>query len=478
VKRTIDYIINIGAYAHLAEYQRRKVRLTNSIMLALLAITLVIEVMEWVLGQTHDYPLMRGLVVAIPCFILNRYGHHLVARWLLSVCPTALSANSVAYVTPASLPIPIGIPLILSFTILPTVLFDAREWKHMSAALLLNAAVFLGFHHYRAYFEADEINFDPVGSTKFIITRHIIDGLSVATLFICLSRLVWINYKAENRISHILESTEEQNEELKQSLSIINDQAEHITAGIEYARKLKNALLPHDNLLARFPPDSFVYYQPREVVGGDFFWLHEAKDGYYLAVADCTGHGVPGAMLAALGLSLINQEVAVKQQTNPAKILESLHLDIQEALSQDEQYATAHDGMDIALVHLDLAQKKLTYSGANRPLWLVSKGKVQEIKPTKRGLGGKFLQDVEFELHSFSFKGYSALYLFTDGITDQLSSLDGKKFTQAGLQKLIEEQLQGKPAAVQLNLLEQHIRTWKGTYAQQDDMLLMGISLV
>jgi serine phosphatase RsbU (regulator of sigma subunit) len=254
-----------------------------------------------------------------------------------------------------------------------------------------------------------------------------------------------------------------------------------ITDSIQYASRIQGALLPDLSALQTTDISAALHYLPRDVVGGDFYWF--ARQGYQvvIAVADCTGHGVPGAFMSVLGTSLLKQLVADRGLTQPAEILTRLDAEMRLALKQDGRDLTALDGMDIGILTLvpDLGQG--LYAGANRPLLLQRGTEWVEYKGTRRHVGGRQVSDVPYATEALLLQPDDRLYLLTDGITDQLGGPEatgpGRKWGWARL----KEQLAAHPLPsndpAHLASLQQALRSWQGARPQLDDQLLLAVKV-
>lgn len=256
------------------------------------------------------------------------------------------------------------------------------------------------------------------------------------------------------------------------------DQLEHthqkIADSIVYASFIQSALLPSEDEISKFAKDSFIIYEPRDVVSGDFYWVKEREGKFIIAVADCTGHGVPGALLSMMGISFLNDIVVNITEINPAHILENLRENVKQALGQYSNKNLRKEGIEIGLVVYDSIAKKITFSGAYISLWLMRKGIIKEYKADRMSIGIS-LKEIPFSQIDINVIEGDTIYLFTDGYADQLGGKIRKKFLRKNLvQELV--------ATTNLSLNEQkeHLskihKNWRGDkYEQIDDILVMAI---
>jgi tetratricopeptide (TPR) repeat protein/serine phosphatase RsbU (regulator of sigma subunit) len=252
---------------------------------------------------------------------------------------------------------------------------------------------------------------------------------------------------------------------------------EEILDSIRYAERIQQAILPSEERRHRLLPDSFLIYQPRDIVAGDFYWLEETDHYIFLAVADATGHGVPGAFVSLVCASALNQALQQEGLNSPAAILTRAKTIVTQVLTQEGTHL--RDGMDIALIRLEKnAPTHLTYAGANRPLWIISSQKeLIEIPPTRQPIG---FTDTEkpFEEHEIDLSSRlpAMLYAFTDGFIDQVGGPKGRKLMAKGLREILLE-ISHKPCLEQEKHLQRFFIAWKGEWPQLDDVTLIGVRL-
>lgn len=264
--------------------------------------------------------------------------------------------------------------------------------------------------------------------------------------------------------------------ELKKAKSEIENQKTEIVASITYAKRIQESKLPEKAEIRAALPESFVLFKPKDIVSGDFYFFQQAGDTVFIAAADCTGHGVPGALLSMLGSELLRD--AISQHNDAAVVLKQLNNRIKASLRQSATAESTKDGMDIALCAVNTATGTVQFAGANRPLWIIAKGQaeVKEIKPTKKALGGFTEQDQHFDATAVQLQKGDTFYLFTDGYADQFGGKDGKKLMTKKFRKLLLENQQ-MSMAEQEKHLDDFIESWKSGTEQVDDILVIGVRM-
>lgn len=251
---------------------------------------------------------------------------------------------------------------------------------------------------------------------------------------------------------------------------------EEITASITYARRIQQAKLPHKQEIFDELPNSFVLFKPKDIVSGDFYFFYKNDKNILISAADCTGHGVPGALMSMVGSEQLND--AVIQTTDTSEILKLINKGIKASLKQTNSDESTRDGMDIALCSINKENSELQYSGANRPLWLIRKGKqeVEEIKATKKAIGGLTENDTDFESHKLKLEPGDTFYIFSDGYADQFSGKSSKKLMTKRFKEILLE-IQSKTMQEQEEHLDKFIEEWKSGAEQIDDILVIGVRM-
>lgn len=259
---------------------------------------------------------------------------------------------------------------------------------------------------------------------------------------------------------------------------VIEEKNKSITDSIMYARRIQTAILPSEDQLSRSFPDHFILYRPKDIVSGDFYFFAEINNRIIIAVADCTGHGVPGAFMSMIGNSLLNQIIKEKRIVTPAEILNQLHLGVGNALNQNKgSDATTRDGMDIALCSIDKVNGTLEYAGANRSLYFINSNGMNEVAADKSAIGGLQSEEIKkFTNHSLDYVHGDIIYLSTDGYADQFGGPEGKKFRTKRFREMLFN-ISGKNIPEQHVEMESTISSWMGDNEQLDDILVIGVKL-
>jgi serine phosphatase RsbU (regulator of sigma subunit) len=251
-------------------------------------------------------------------------------------------------------------------------------------------------------------------------------------------------------------------------------QKKEITDSIHYARRIQTAVLPSEEYQKSILGEYFLLYKPRDIVSGDFYWMTKQENKVIVTAADCTGHGVPGAFMSMLGVSLLNEIVNKEKYFQANEILNKLRDYIKTTLSQTGKENEAKDGMDIAMVVLDLDNNQLEFAGANNPLYIVRKGELIEIKGDNMPIGIHGGEERRFKNNIIPLEKDDMVYIFSDGYADQFGGPDGGKFKTKPFKRLFTE-ISARPAFQQWILLEEAIEGWKGALDQVDDILVIGI---
>lgn len=429
---------------------------------------------------------MGAAAVAGLALLLHRAGHHNIAR-LLSGFDIALLIMIYQAVMVKEGDLPIA-PLVLgaaAFSIYPFLVFHYSEKRYLWISICIIAAGFIFQEHLNAWIETNtdtSAHREPflIYFTYIAATVVFISGMILASRNTYLSELA--NHQLMEEIQAQNEELRQQQEEImsqRDALSSKSDALEEagtrISQSIQASKALQRAVIPSYEEVEKKFPDSWVYHKAKDVVSGDFYWIADLGEAKIVVAADCTGHGVPGALMSMIGVSLLDKLVQLYRITSPNEILEKLHVEIRRTLRQQHD----HNGMDMAIVLIEKAAGNnfaVTFAGAKRPLhiWHGEAKKIETLKPNRHSLGGK-ADALDFQNRQVELPIGSMLYMGSDGITDQSNSIR-HKFGRKRLLSTLEG-LATKPAATQkkafYELMEQHMQGSD----QRDDMLLVGIRL-
>jgi serine phosphatase RsbU (regulator of sigma subunit) len=270
---------------------------------------------------------------------------------------------------------------------------------------------------------------------------------------------------------------EEKNNEIVAQKNIIEEKNKDILDSINYAKRIQTALLPSEEVFNALFSDSFVLFQPRDIVSGDFFWCHQKDNYIFFTAADCTGHGVPGGFMSMLGMALLEEVINEKKIYEPADILDMLRLKIIHALKQKNEGGENKDGMDMILCRMDKVTGELVYAAANNPLWIVDHaGKFTEYRADKQPVGISTENVKQFNQQRVMLNKGDAIYAFTDGYADQFGGPKGKKFKYKPLLELMVSN-HDKTMSAQKQILKARFEEWKGELEQVDDVCIIGIRI-
>ncbi|MBA3705622.1 MAG: tetratricopeptide repeat protein [Bacteroidetes bacterium] len=293
-------------------------------------------------------------------------------------------------------------------------------------------------------------------------------------LVLVLAFFIFRGYRQKKEANAMLETKNEaiskQNKEIEKKNTVITD-------SIEYAKNIQSSILPTEEELKKHFQNYFILYKPKDIVSGDFYWINEQENNLLFAVADCTGHGVPGAFMSLMGHNLLREIVSRKNNFNPSEILDELNLKVLKTLKQDSKNTSAKYGMDIALISMDKKRNRIEFAGAHNPLYIIRNKECIQLKAEARSIGSFPREDKKgFMNQSFQLQKGDMLYLFSDGYTDQKGGPDGKKLFSKPFRELLQD-------LCELNVSEQHwqldtnIINWQGNKKQTDDILVVGIRM-
>jgi serine phosphatase RsbU (regulator of sigma subunit) len=289
--------------------------------------------------------------------------------------------------------------------------------------------------------------------------------------------------KQKGELQHLNEEITAQRDEIEAQRDSISEQKELIDRqknamidSIYYARRIQDAVLPAEEVMRFLLPKHFVYYRPRDIVSGDFYWVDKRDETVLIAVADCTGHGVPGAFMSMLGISLLNEISSKYRDQSTNEMMDELRDQVIAALGQTGDKYEAKDGIEMGLVAINTNTREIEFTGANLHLYTFQDGKLVVVKGDHMPVGIHSASSTLFKAHKLKLKRGDSLYMFSDGYVDQFGGDERKKFGTSRIKRLLTE-IQQNIMHDQKETLQKEFETWKGDEDQIDDVLMIGIKL-
>ena len=265
----------------------------------------------------------------------------------------------------------------------------------------------------------------------------------------------------------------EQKNQIVAQKHLVDEKNREILDSITYAKRIQTAILPADKFVKEHLKDSFIIYKPKDVVAGDFYWVEPIGNDVLFAVADCTGHGVPGALVSVVCHNALNRAVREFKLISPAEILDKTReIILNEFQKSDEN---VNDGMDISIGKLNLETKQLEWSGANSPLWIINQNEIIELAPSKQPIG-QFTNYEPFKNSVVQLKSKDTVYLFSDGYADQFGGEKGKKLKSKKMKEIVLS-IQNRSMSDQKIYLESFFEDWKSNLEQLDDVCVVGFRI-
>jgi serine phosphatase RsbU (regulator of sigma subunit) len=342
-----------------------------------------------------------------------------------------------------------------------------QDTLHSSELNDLIAKKEAGYQNERKQHELDNLKKNAtIDALQLSHTKYLVGMLIVCVILVLIGLAFLFN---RNRSKQLV------NEQLEKHNAEITSQKKSITDSINYAKKIQDSILPPESQIKRVLPNSFILYEPKDVVSGDFYWLDSRDNFSIFAAVDCTGHGVPGALMSVIGFNLLNQAVNEMGLTKPSDILHHLDYGVNKLLRQSDGGNSVKDGMDIALCSYDSTTRKLQYAGVFNPAYLVTKGEFTQLKPDKFPIGINVdgVTDLYTNQEIQLYPG-DMIYLFSDGYADQFGGPMGKKYKYTRFRELLLK-IHGSDCGEQKNLLRREYLDWKGNLEQVDDILVIGL---
>ena len=305
-----------------------------------------------------------------------------------------------------------------------------------------------------------------------ILTYATAVGLGLVGIFLL---VVFNRLKVTRKQKNIIEKQKTEVENQKAVVDLAHTELEEknkeITDSIQYAKRIQNAILPPNKVVKEYLKESFIYYKPKDIVAGDFYWLEQKENKVLFAAADCTGHGVPGAMVSVVCNNGLNRSVREYGLTDPGEILDKARQIVVEEFEKSEE--EVKDGMDIALCSLE--GNKLQYAGAHNPLWIIREGELLETKANKQPIG-QFENPEPYTTHTIELQKGDSIYIFSDGYADQFGGDKGKKLKTSNFKNLLLS-IQKETMEKQKQLIDEAFEKWKGDLEQLDDVCVIGVRI-
>ena len=264
-------------------------------------------------------------------------------------------------------------------------------------------------------------------------------------------------------------------EEVVQQKGEIEELFTDVQASIRYAKRLQDSILPPEKLIKKYFPSSFVFFKPKDIVSGDFYWIGKQKDEMMFAAVDCTGHGVPGAFMSLVGANGLDSAFNSHKLPTPGLMLDELNKHSNNSLNKSND-DSIRDGMDITLCSLNLKKMKLKFAGANNPLYLIRDGELEVFKTNKFAIGSFADGEQNYETFELDLKKGDKIYAFSDGYPDQFGGARGKKFMYKKFKELLVESIK-ESMEEQKRKLEDRLKEWMGSYEQVDDIVIFGVEI-
>jgi len=305
-----------------------------------------------------------------------------------------------------------------------------------------------------------------------VLIAAILAGITVIFIFMSNRKIK----KAHKIISKQKEIVEQAKHKVETQKELIEEKNKEILDSIHYAKRIQRAVITSDQYISKHLTDFFVLYKPKDIVSGDFYWALEFDTQFYLATADCTGHGVPGAFMSLLNISIFNEVIIEKQITAPHLVLNEARKDIIKALNPEGQVEEGKDGMDCILTCFDFKNNILQYSAANNSFYIVRENKLIVCPADKMPVGKSPRDHESFTLRSVELQKGDIVYTLTDGYPDQFGGPKGKKFKYKQLEEILLDVNQ-LSLEEQKNILSERFESWRGNLEQVDDVLLIGIRI-
>ncbi len=442
-------IAHIGVEPGTNDWNQRNLRMMNSMTFIMCCSMFMFAILSVTLTSGGGLYMISGVFVScLIYFVVAKYARLFIAKIYFCILPVACVAmiSIFAVGSPGN-----DVYYFLDTCVIPLVLF--KQKKLYVPLILLSFVSFFGCLYAQKFVEPAVVITEEAMPVYFVT--------NIVMIFVFLLAMITL-FKSE--------ISGHQNN-LNQQKQIVEEKNREITESITYASRIQEAILPVQEKFDRLLPQNYVWYQPKDIVAGDFYWLESSGDDVFLAAADCTGHGVPGAMVSVVCHNSLNRAVREFGLRSPAAILDKTRELVIETFSESNK--NVKDGMDIALCRINLKSMSLTFAGANNSLYYIRNNQLFEIKPDKQPIGN-FDRPKPFSEHSISLQKGDIIHIFTDGFADQFGGPKGKKFKYKTFKDLLVSVAE-RDIREQKNLIERKFLDWRGDFEQVDDVCVIGV---
>ena len=474
---------NLGVKSDMTLSFQKKVVLSNQLSVIFFFILLLLHIFMFFFYKQVPVLSFLSIFIILTVPVLNKFGYHKLNAVLLSTLTpffillfttlAKLDENNnvqlIAYIFPRL--------LLISVLTMPFIFIDKKyKWLIFATVLFILACIFL-MDLFDKLLGVDffQVNLDI--STYYLINLFVV--FPVAIILLGLIFLTNINTKYEDKINRYVDELKtkngllkEQKQTIQNAYNTIEIKNRSITDSINYASRIQAAMLPDKDFTEIFPYRHFILFKPRDIVSGDFYWLKKIDNKLIVAVADCTGHGVPGAFVSMLGIAFLN-EIVRKEVNTAAQVLEELRIQVKTSFKQTGDRRETKDGMDIALCIIDTQTNLLQYAGAYNPLYIIRNNELIETKATRNPIG-IFIKETPFKNNKIQLQNNDKIYIFSDGYIDQFGGDEDMKFLTKNFKQLLLN-ISNKAFSEQKEILNTRIEKWRNGRDQIDDILIMGL---
>ena len=458
-------ISEIGIYAEMDEGEKRRIQILNRTIFLVIDASIFFLLLDLITGAYALIPvILFSFTICVSVLFLIHKRKHLLAKFIsiiffiiyIAICSIITGKNSGTDI--------IMIPVIL----LPTIIFKEKIIIFIFSFISVGTLGFLNWFNYK-------YGLNIIGFSDEILAFYMFSG--ALTAMVISFFIIWyfrnINQEYEDIILKKNKKLINSNEQIKLQKINIEEKSKEVTDSINYASRIQHAILPQKQKIDNFLPDNFIIYKPKDIVAGDFYWIEKVDNNLIIAAADCTGHGVPGAMVSVVCHNALNRAVREFNHIEPDKILNKTRELVIETFDQGDE--DVKDGMDIALCTINLNTKQLQFAGANNPLFIIKNNKLHITKGDRQPIGD-FMKSKPFTINKIDLAKGDTIYIFTDGYADQFGGPNGKKLKQKKMKELLLSNINLSMKEQKL-IIEDAFETWKGKIEQIDDVCIVGFRI-